>query len=693
MSLFKSAQEALEVGADLVRLHRAALGRNPDRAGLAGLLAARRAGTTLPELARILMETPEYERRARELGELGLPSSAAFATRIAAQALEGSGPMTAALAATLSGLSPEEVVVGAATAAPVKLRSAPFPALFPDVPPDDFVAYAVWVQAYDKPQAATLARLASPSGPRFSLLMLTGDTDAERAVRTVESLRAQAYPDWELCLARRVHSRWPRDVLDRIAVEERRVRLLDSPAGEPRADALNRALDTATGGFAGPLDPGDLLHPAALFEIASALAAHPATLLWFTDEDQADAGGERSQPWFKPDYSPDAMLAGNALGRLVLFETNLLNRLGGFRSAAVPFEEYELVLRAAAAAGAAHVRHIPAILCHRAEPPRDWPTPAASLDRGIAGVEVAAGSAWPRVRPLLPDPQPLVSVIVPTKDRAELLAACTNGLLGGTDYPAVELLVIDNGSTEPSALALLNELAGDPRVRVICWPGPFNFSAMNNAGARAAQGSILVMLNNDIEVHDPAWLSELVGHAARPDVGLVGARLLYPDGTLQHGGMALGPEGRATHVLRGATPDDLGYGGQLACARDVSAVTGACAAIRRDVWSQIGGMNEDLPVAWNDVDLCQRVRAQGLRIVWTPFATLLHREAGTRGSDAADQARQARFLADQSRYRSIWGDAADEDPFLNPNLVATDHALCLTVPRRPAAWLAAAARG
>jgi len=159
---------------------------------------------------------------------------------------------------------------------------------------------------------------------------------------------------------------------------------------------------------------------------------------------------------------------------------------------------------------------------------------------------------------------------------------------------------------------------------------------------------------------------------------------------LQHGGMVLGPEGAATHLLRGAAPDDPGYGGQLACTRDVSAVTAACVAIRREVWQRVGGMNEELPVAWNDVDLCQRVRARGLRILWTPFASLLHLEGATREIDAADPERQARFLADQARYRAIWGRAADEDPFLNPNLIATAHQLCLAPPRTPRAWQTAA---
>jgi len=689
MNLFASVREAREIGADLVRLHRTALGRNPDADGLAGLLAVHRAGTSLADIARILMRTSEFECAQRD-AEPGVFADGSFASRVAIQALGTAGPIATALAGTLAGLDPEFMIVAAATAAPVKFRSALFPSLFPEVPPDDRVAYALWIEEHDTPSADALAQVPAPAGPRLSVLMLTGDTDAERALRTADSLRAQVYPCWELCLSRRLYSSWPRDMLDRVAAEEPRVRLLEWPAGGSRGEALNRALSAATGAFAGALEPGDTLDRAALLEIASALAAHPETLLVYTDEDEAEPDGRRASPWFKPQCSPDAMLAGNAIGRLALFDAGLLARLGGFRAATAPAEEYDLALRAAEAAGARRITHVPAILCHRADAPRDWPLPASAMPRGAADLDVVGDGAWPRVRPRLPDPAPLVTVIVPTKDRADLLAACTTGVLSGTDYPALDLLVVDNGSTEPSARALLAELAGDPRVRVIRHPGRFNFATMNNAAARAAHGSVLVLLNNDVEIIDPGWLREMAAHAVRPDIGLVGARLLYRDGTLQHGGMVLGPEGAATHLLRGAAPDDPGYGGQLACTRDVSAVTAACVAIRREVWQRVGGMNEELPVAWNDVDLCQRVRAHGLRILWTPFASLLHLEGATREIDAADPERQARFLADQARYHAIWGRAADEDPFLNPNLIATAHQLCLAPPRTPRAWQTAA---
>ncbi len=562
----------------------------------------------------------------------------------------------------MAGLGRAELLVGVAEAAPVQSRSPLLPGLFPDVPPDDPIAYAFWIAAYDTPSSHASYDMAP--GPRVSLAMRAGDSEIEAVLRSAASLQAQGHQEWELCLACRLHSSWPQRTVTALAEADSRVVVVDLPLGTPAIDGLNCAIAARTGAFVGLLEPGDTLPPSALQE--TLLAFGSDTLLVYTDEDQADPAGQRSAPRFKPDYSPDAMQAVDAIGQLTLYRTELIAELGGLDPAAAPHAAYDLARRATAIAGPRRISHVPAILCHRAAPPPPDP-PAAPP-------------------PPLPDPPPLVTVIMPTRDRADLLAASAWGVLRSTDYPGLELIVVDNGSTDPAALALLAEIDADPRAQVLPFPGAFNFSAMNNAAARRAKGQVLVLLNNDVELIDPGWLRALVVHAIRPDVGAVGARLLYRDGSLQHGGMVLGPAGRATHVLRGAPRDAPGYLGQLAVTRDLSAVTAACLAIRADFWAQVGGMNERLPVAWNDVDLCQRVRAAGLRVIWTPHAVLLHLEGETRGEDAADPARQARFLADQALYRATWGSAADVDPYLNPNLVASDHQLVLAPPRRRRPW-------
>ena len=573
-------------------------------------------------------------------------------------------PAAAALGAAMEGLGRAEALVGIAESAPVRARSPLLPGLFPDVPPDNPVAYAFWIAAHDTVPPGNASNLVPVPGPRVSFAMRAGDSELEAVLRSAASLQAQIHHDWELCLACQLRSPWPRRAIMALSESDSRIVLVDLTPTVPAIDALNRALAACTGGIVGLLEPGDTLPPTALHE--ALLAFEPDIMLVFTDEDQADPAGHRTAPRFKPDYSPDAMHAANVIGQLALYRAATMGQVGGLDPRAAPHEAYDLARRVALLAGAHRIRHVPAVLCHRAAPPPPDP-----------------GAASP---PAPPDPPPLVTIILPTRDRADLLAASAWGVLRGTDYPDLELIVVDNGSADPAALALLAEIGADPRTEVLPFPGAFNFSALNNAAARRAKGSVLVLLNNDVELIDPGWLRAMVAHAVRPDVGAVGARLLYRDGSLQHGGMVLGPAGRATHVLRGAPRDAPGYLGQLASTRDLSAVTAACLAIRADVWAQVGGMDERLPIAWNDVDLCQRVRAAGLRVIWTPHAVLLHLEGETRGEDAADPARQARFLADQALYRETWGSAADVDPFLNPNLIAGDHQLVLAPPRRPRPW-------
>jgi len=661
---FTSAEDAGTVGGPLLRLHRAAFGRDPDAAGLAALAAAWRGGADLLALARVLASTPEFTA-LHGPSDADSPASAVFAARVASQAFgPGGDPVSGSLAKALEGLGRAELLAAVAEAAPVRARSPLLPGLFPDVPPDDPVAYAFWVGAHDTIPAGALSRIVPSRGPRVGFAMRAGDSEVEAVLRSAASLQAQVHQDWELRLACRLHSPWPRRALIALAEADPRVAIIDLPPLTPAIEALNLALRSVTGPVAGLLEPGDTLPPTALLEALPAFGLD--TLLVFTDEDQAGPSGRRSAPRFKPGYSPDAMQAANVIGQLALYRTGLIAELGGLDPATAPYEAYDLARRAADVAGPGRIRHVPAVLCHRAAPPpADPPAPPP---------------------PALPEPLPPVTVIMPARDRADLLAVSARGVLHGTDYPALELIIVDNGSTDPAAVALLAELGTDSRVQVLPWPGAFNFSAMNNAAARRAKGQILLLLNNDVELTDPGWLRAMVAHAVRPDVGAVGARLLYRDGRLQHGGMALGPAGRATHLLRGAPREAPGYGGQLAATRDLSAVTAACLAIRADVWAQVGGMNEQLPVAWNDVDLCQRVRAAGLRVIWTPHAVLLHLEGETRGEDAADPARQARFLADGALYRAAWGSAADEDPFLNSNLVAGDRQLLLAPPRRPRPW-------
>ena len=346
---FTSAEDARAVGGPLLRLHRAALGRDPDAAGLAALVAAKRGGADLLSLTRVLAGTAEFGAMHGP-GDADAPADTEFAAKIATQAFGPDGdPAAAALAKTVEGLGRAEAVAAVAESAPVRKRSPLLPGLFPDVPPDDPVAYAFWVEAHDTAPPDALARITPRPGPRVSLAMRAGDSEVEAVLRSVASLQAQVHQDWELCLVCRLHSPWPRRAVAALVESDPRIVLLDPPPLVSAIGALNHALSARTGAVVGLLDPGDMLPPTALLEALSALG--PDTLLVFTDEDQADPAGRRSAPRFKPDYSPDAMQAMDVVGQLALYRTGLIAELGGLDPAAAPYEAYDLARRAAAVAG------------------------------------------------------------------------------------------------------------------------------------------------------------------------------------------------------------------------------------------------------------------------------------------------------------------------------------------------------
>ena len=427
------------------------------------------------------------------------------------------------------------------------------------------------------------------------------------------------------------------------------------------------------------------LAPQALARIAAALDAHPGTDMLYADEDQIDAAGHRHTPFLKPAWSIDLALEQDLAGALLVLRRPLLERIA---AAGIPAILQDLALLAAPVT----IRHIPAILAHRTTPPPLGPSRSAveafleTLPPGPSRARIVPSGFDParqRIRWAPAAPVPRVTVIIPTRDHPALLARCASGILQRTDYDDIEVLIADNDSRHPDTHALFAHLAADPRVRIIRAPGPFNYSAINNAAAAAATGEVLVLLNNDIEVIAPHWLAELAGHAVRPDVGAVGARLLFENGTIQHAGIVLGVgafeggPGLAGHFGLGAARDDPGHAGQFITTREVSAVTGACLALRRAVYLQAGGLDEaNLPIALNDLDLCLRIRALGYRIVYTPFAELYHLESASRGSDQAPET-AARFLQECRWLRDRWGAALHHDPYYNPAFSRFDHSFQL----------------
>lgn len=549
--------------------------------------------------------------------------------------------------------------------------------------------------------------------PLISVVMPVYETSERLLREAIASVRAQLYPNWELCIADDASpSDTPTRMLMEAAAEDQRIKWIRRDSNGNIAAATNSAIALATGEFVALMDHDDLLAEQALYEVAVELNAHPNTDLLYTDEDQVDAVGRRFQPYFKPDWNIDLLLGHNVFSHLGVYRRSLLQRIGGLREGLVDgSQDYDLALRGAAASESSRIRHIPAVLYHwrRMNDPSSFSQ--MQLDRCIEAAHrsirdylqtngpqaevlpAPAAPLWTRVRWPLSDPAPHVSLIVLTRDKPELLARCAAGLLHRTDYSNLDVLIVDNDSRDPQALALLDRLQQDRRVRVLPSPGPFNYAALNNAAVREVAGDIVVLLNNDIDVIDGGWLREMASLAMRPEVGAVGAKLLYGDGRIQHAGVVLGVgthaggPGVAGHFGLSTHSSDIGYYGQFGLTRELSAVTGACLALRKEVYQAVGGMDaEHLPVSFNDVDLCLRIREHGLRVIWTPFAELYHMESASRGQDqTATQIARAAQEADTMRGR--WGTELDNDPFYNPNFDRGDHLFHLSIPpRRERPW-------
>lgn len=577
----------------------------------------------------------------------------------------------------------------------------------------DPAAYARWIARCDTLTEADLAaardlaaRLADV-GPTISVVIPVFDPDPAHLDDAIASVRAQVWPKWELCLADDASpgdATWAR--LEAAAASDPRIRIVRREANGHISAATNSALALASGDFVAFMDQDDLIPSHALLEVAADLVRHPETDLLYTDEDKIDGRGRRVEPHFKTAWDPELMLSQNMASHLTVIRRSRVTEAGGLREGLEGAQDWDLVLRVARAAGPGRIRRLPAVLYHwrqagrasfsetamarcRAAAERAVNDHLAATGQAARAKAAETGPAWLEITRDLPGPAPKVSVIVPTRDRADLLEACARGVLERTDWPDLELLVVDNDSAEPATKALFARLAADPRVRVLPAPGPFNYSAINNAAVEAAQGELLVFLNNDVEVGEAGWLRALAAQALRPEVGAAGALLRFPDGRVQHAGVALGiGAARVAGALGvGASPGDPGPSNRLRTARCVSAATAACLAVRREVFAAAGGFDaETLAVAFNDIDLCLKIGALGLQVVWTPLADLVHQESASRGSDL--EARHAqRFAREAAWMRARWGETLDADPFygLNMDLSGGDWRPA-DPPRRPRPW-------
>lgn len=554
--------------------------------------------------------------------------------------------------------------------------------------PDLKSEYGEWVDRFDcieTDEASEIRHFVAslPRRPKFSIVVPVYETAKTDLVEMIASVRAQIYENWELCIADDASKRpHVRSILKAAARAEPRIKLIFRTENGNISAASNSALNLATGDFIALLDHDDLLAPHALAIMADAVNRFPDADIFYSDEDKLDAEGKRYDPYFKPDWNPELLYGQNFVSHLGVFRTSLVRKLGGFREGFEGSQDYDLVLRATAATKASVV-HVPHVLYHWRLYPGAGTFSSTQMARaadaarraiqeqlatlGVTATVGDAGCGYHRVLRSAPAVWPRVSVIIPTRDHADVLASCVDGLFEDTDYTGLEIIVVDNDSVEPQTKALFTELR-DRGVVVLQSQGAFNYSKINNEAARISSGDFLLFLNNDISMLEANWLKEMVLQALAPDVGAVGAKLLYPDGTIQHGGVALGPLGVAAHVHVRSPGNTPGYFGRLLLAQDISCVTGACMLVRRTVFDSIAGFDQEhLAVAFNDVDLCIRIRGSGHRIIWTPLASLTHHESKSRGQDTVGD-KLERFKREIAYMRERWGKVLDHDPFWNPNL-------------------------
>jgi O-antigen biosynthesis protein len=521
--------------------------------------------------------------------------------------------------------------------------------------------------------------------PLFSIILSALRVGNRELCGCIESILAQHYPHWQLIVfCDASTSSLVTNVVDKYRAGDSRISMSPSRGREGLASALNSALQLARGDFLTLVDGGDELSPNGLHENARITDHFPQADMIYSDEDMIDADGKRHTPYFKPDWSPDMHLSHPYTHRLAVYRTELVREAGGFRQAFDCCPEYDLVLRLTERTQ--HIHHLARVLYHSRRSPQTVVPGSPSMEvtnhsalravqealdrRSEGGWVEQVGGSFGRYRVhyrLIGDP--LISIMIPTRDLAGMLEKCLRSIFTKSTYPYYEVIVIDNGSTRSSTFRLFSEWRQRQphRFQVRRLDAPFNFSRLNNAALRYARGQLLLFLNNDTEVITPDWLEEMASHALRRSTGAVGAKLLYRDHTIQHAGIFLGFGGVAGHMHRCCYGNSPGYFGRLLANYNCSAITGACMMVRRDLFEAVGGFDEDLAVTLNDVDFCLKLLTRGLYNVVLPHVELYHHESKSRGFDVTGS-KQERFQREIDLVLKRWPTYFANDPFYNPNL-------------------------
>ena len=554
---------------------------------------------------------------------------------------------------------------------------------------ENFVDYQTWVKKHEVTHlqrnaiVKSMARLAHK--PLISVLVPVYNVDEIWLRKCLDSVLAQIYPHWELCIvddaSPKAHIR---KVLEEYSSLDSRIKVVYRQVNGHISESSNTALQVAKGEFIALLDHDDELSIDALYENAALINLHPEADMIYSDEDKISVDGYRHSPFFKPDWSPDTLLSQMYTCHLSVFRTSLVREISGFRKGLEGSQDHDLTLRLSERTQ--HIYHIPKILYH-------WRSIPESTASGVTAKEYtnSAGfravsdaiqrrqiDGWVEADPEIanlysvhykPVGNPLISIIIPTRNFGDILDQCLQSIFTKTSYTNFEIWIVDNGSDSPQTLEVFSKwMKLEPeRFFVERMDIPFNYSRLNNQAIHKIRGELILLLNNDIEVISENWLEEMAGQAIRPEIGAVGSCLLYPDNTIQHAGILLGIGGVAGHSHKYFAADHPGYFSRLRTIANYSAVTAACLMVRKEVYLQVGGLDETLSVAFNDVDFCLKLTQMGYYNVWLPHVKLYHHESKSRGQEDTPE-KLARFRKEIERIQQRWGSLLINDPFYNPNL-------------------------
>lgn len=546
--------------------------------------------------------------------------------------------------------------------------------------------YDLWYrrQEPDKQKLEEQKKERFPFMPKISLIVPAYHTPAEFLKQMIDSVQRQSYENWELCIADGgAEDSVVEAEMRKYLKKESRIRYVKLEKNEGISGNTNRAIELATGDFYGLLDHDDILAPDALHEIVAAANRNPGAEVFYTDEDKVSMDLKTYFcPHFKSDYNRDLLRSNNYICHLFVVKKEIVDKVGFFNSEYDGSQDYDFILRCTEAAK--QIIHIPKVLyhwrMHQASTAADPESKMYCFEAGRKAIEAHLKRCGVEgAVEMFPDylgfyqvhyqlhSTPKISIIIPNKDEAGSLRTCINSILKNTDYPDYEIIIVENNSVTKEIFEYYKELEKESRIKIITWSGEFNYSAINNFGVQAAEGDYILLLNNDTEVLKKDWLRIMAADLQREDIGAVGVKLYYPDMTLQHCGVIIGLGGVAGHVYTGLPGDYMGDFGRAQLQQDISAVTAACMMVKRDVYEAVGGFDENIKVAFNDVDFCLKIREKGYRIMYEPLTALKHYESKSRGKDDTEE-KQLRFQREVDYMKRKWKKVLEQgDPYYNKN--------------------------